>query len=67
MALFFSLFSSLVLLLFLNNIIVLITQSRSSIAQISSSFKWLDMYTSMSNTPTLIAEALRRVTSLQLF
>ena len=34
------------------------------IAQVSSSFKWLDMRTSMSTTPTLITEALRRVTSL---
>ena len=60
MALFFS---SLVFLLFLSNIIVLITRSRLSIAQVSSPFKWLDTYTS---TPTLITEALRRVTSLQL-
>ena len=52
---------------FLNNIIVLITQSRLSIAQISSSFKWLDTRTSTSTTPTLITEALRHVTSLQLF
>ena len=40
---------------FLNNIIVLITQSHLSIAQISSSFKWLDMHTSTSTTPTLSA------------
>ena len=45
--------------------IVLITQSRLSIAQVSSSFKWLDTCTSTSTTPTLITEALHRVTSLQ--
>ena len=40
---------------------------KRSIAQVSSSFKWLDTRTSTSTTPTLITEALRRVTSLQLF
>ena len=60
-------FSSVVLLLFLNNIIVVITRSRLSIAQVSSSFKWLDTRTSTSITPTFIIEALCHVTSLQLF
>ena len=63
-ALFFSLFSSLVLLLCFK---VLITRSRLSIAQVSSSFKWLDARTFTSTTPTFITEALRRITSLQLF
>ena len=67
MALFFSYFSSLVLLLFLNNIIVLITRSHLSIAQVSSSFKWLDTRMFTSTTPALITEALHHVTSLQLF
>ena len=48
-------------------LIVLITRSRLSIAQASSSFEWLDTRTSMSTTSTLITEALCRVTSLQLF
>ena len=41
MALFFSFYSSLVLL---NNIIVLITQSHLSTAQASSSLKWLNTH-----------------------
>ena len=53
--------------LVLNNIIVLITRSHLSIAQVSSSFKCLDMRTSMSTTPTFKTEALRLVSQLQLF
>ena len=54
MALFFMIlvpFSSLVLKLFLNNIVVLITKSYLSAAQASSSFKWLDMHMSTSTMP----------------
>ena len=47
---------------FLNNIIVLIAQSRLSAAKASSSFKWFDTRTSTSTTPTFITEALRLVT-----
>ena len=55
-------FNSLVLLLFLDNIIVLITRSCLSIAQVSSSFKWLDTRTSTSTTPTFITETLHLIT-----
>ena len=43
---------------------VLITQSHSSAAQTSSSFKWPDMRMSMSTTPTFITKALCLVTYL---
>ena len=43
------------------------TRSPLSIAQVSSSFKWLDTRASTSTTPALITEALRCATSLQLF
>ena len=69
MTLFFSSFSSLVLLytVFLNNNIVLIIQSSLSTAQASTSFTWLDIRTSASTTPTFITEALCLVTQLQVF
>ena len=44
-------FCSLVLQLFLNSIIVLITQSYQCVAEASSSFKWLGMFTSTSTMP----------------
>ena len=50
----------------LNNIILLITCSRLSIAQLSSSFKRLDTRTFTYATPILITEALRLVTRVQL-
>ena len=53
-------FSSLVC--FLNNIVVLITQSYLSAAQTSSSLKWLDTCMSTSTMPTFITEALCLVT-----
>ena len=52
------------LLLFLNNIIVLIIRNHSSTAQASSSLKWLNMRTSTSTTPTLITKALRYATAV---
>ena len=42
----------------MTNIILLITQSRLSVAQASSSFNRLDMCTPMHATPTFITEAL---------
>ena len=42
--------------------IILITHNYLSAAQASSSFKWLDMHKLMSNTPTLMTEALHLVT-----
>ena len=50
----------------LNNIILIISRSRLSIAQASYSFKRLDMWMFTYATPTIITEALRLVTSLQL-
>ena len=59
-------FNSKVVLLFLNNIIVLINRSYLSAAQASYSFQWLDMHTSMLTTPIFKAEAICLVTLLQL-
>ena len=50
----------------LNNILLLTTQSRLSIAQASSSFKCLNMHTFTFATPTLITEALHLLTQVQL-
>ena len=50
----------------LNNILLLTTQSRLSIAQASSSFKLFDMRTFTYATPTFRTEALRLVTQVQL-
>ena len=44
----------------------MISQSRLSVPQASSSFKRLDMYTFTYATPTLITEALHIVTRVQL-
>ena len=46
----------------LNNIILLITWSRLSVAQASSTFNRLDACTPTHATPTFITEALRLVT-----
>ena len=46
------------------NIKLLITQSHSSIAQATSSFKHLDMYTFMHAIPTFVTEALCVVTQV---
>ena len=50
----------------LNNILLLTTRSRLSIAQASSSFKHFDTHTFMYTTPTFITEALHLVTQVQL-
>ena len=50
----------------LNNILLLITRSRLSIAQASSSFKRLNMCTFMYATPTFITEVLCLLTQVQL-
>ena len=50
----------------LNNILLLITRSRLSISQVSSSFKHLNTHTFMYATPTFITEALHVVTLVQL-
>ena len=48
------------------NIVLIISQSRLSIAQASSSFKLLVMPMFMYTTPTLVTEALCLVTQVQL-
>ena len=50
----------------LNNILLLISQSCSSIAQTSSSFKSLNMRMFMYTTPTFITKVLHLVTQIQL-
>ena len=50
----------------LNNIILLLTQSRLSITQASSSFNRLDTFTPTHATPTFITEALCLVTQVLL-
>ena len=60
-------FSFLVVQLFLNNISLLIAQSRLSITQASSSFKCLDTHTFTYATPTFITKALHLVKLVQLF
>ena len=50
----------------LNNMVLIISQSHLSIAQLSSSFEHLDMLTFMYATPTLTTETLRLVTRVQL-
>ena len=52
--------------LVLDNIVLIISRSHLSIAQLSSSFKRLDTRTFMHATPTLITEALHLVTRVQL-
>ena len=49
-----------------NNILLLITRSRLSISQDSSSFKHLNMHTFTYATPTFIIEVLCLVTQVQL-
>ena len=51
----------------LNNIILLITSSRLSVAQASSPFNRLDTCTPTHATPAFITEALCLVTRVQLF
>ena len=46
----------------LNNIILLITRNCLSLAQASSCYKSLDMYTPMYSTPTFVTEELCLVT-----
>ena len=48
------------------NILLLLTQSRLSIAQASSSFECFDTCTFMYATPTFITEAFHLVTQVQL-
>ena len=60
MALFFS-FSGIIAL---NNILLLITRSRLSKAQASSSLKCFNIHTFMYATPTFITEALHLVTQV---
>ena len=50
----------------LNNILLLTTRIRLSIAQANSSFKLFDTSTFTYATPTFITEALRLVTQVQL-
>ena len=50
----------------LNNIILLITRSRLSVAQASPSFNRLNTCAPMHATPTFITEALRLVTQVEL-
>ena len=50
----------------LTNIVLITSQNHLSIAQASSSFKHLDMYTIMYAKPTLIAEVFYFVTRVQL-
>ena len=60
-------FSFLVVHITVLSIILLLTaRSHLSIAQASSSFKYLDMHTFTYATPTFITEALRLLTQVQL-
>ena len=56
----------LVYITVLNDIALTISQSRLSIAQLSSSFKHLDTRMFTYATPTLVTEALRLLTRVQL-
>ena len=49
-----------------DNIVLIVTSSRLSIAQLSSPFKYLNMRTFTYATPILITEALHLITQVQL-
>ena len=63
---FFVLRTLLIGITVLNNILLLTTRSRLSIAQANSSFKLFDMRTFTYATPTFITEELRLDTQVQL-